>query len=398
MLSWLFLSLGCLLGCFLGLIGYFGYFLGVLVWGDRKTRGLQYYGRTRASRAAFRRWLGLHRFLLGPMLWGLSRTQGFRFDQASFELEGLCGPKGTCSEESFRRGLAYEPRDEDVFVASQMKSGTTWLQQVVVQVLTRGDKRFDETGEALYALAPWLESDKSVSLDAAPEIGLQRPSRVIKTHFPASHCPYSAGAKYIYVTRHPVSCFASCVDFVSSNLGGFAPPLEQFEAWYCSDSMWWGDQPTHVESWQAWAQRSNVLIVNFESMKQDLRAVVEQVAKHLGMEPLTEAEMGAVLEHSSFEYMQAHADCFEMNPPHLLQFSGGFLFSGKQDRFRDTPPEVAERIKAWCAARLRAVGQHQEGVASESERVVPQKTSQPAPVAATAGLAERSSSSPQAMP
>jgi len=44
-------------------------------------------------------------------------------------------------------------------------------------------------------------------------------------------CPYHTAAKYVYVARHPVSCFASCVDFMAANMGAFTPGLDEIEQW-----------------------------------------------------------------------------------------------------------------------------------------------------------------------
>jgi hypothetical protein len=83
---------------------------------------------------------------------------------------------------------------------------------VVYQVLLRGGGDLAERGEAMYAVSPWLEGIKSVPMEQARSIGMERPARIIKTHFPADFCPFRSDARYVYVVRHPVSCFASCVD------------------------------------------------------------------------------------------------------------------------------------------------------------------------------------------
>ncbi|MDX1578311.1 MAG: sulfotransferase domain-containing protein, partial [Gemmatimonadota bacterium] len=165
------------------------YLAAILAWEDQQTAGLAYYGRTPAERRAFKERLARHVRRLRPILALLGNTSSFTFEKASFEVRGLAGPKGTCNEESFAEALAYEPAPEDVFVVTQMKGGTTWMQHVVYEVLRRGDGDLVETGTALYAVSPWLEARKSVGVEEAPLVGEERPSRVIKTHFPVAHCP-----------------------------------------------------------------------------------------------------------------------------------------------------------------------------------------------------------------
>ena len=100
--------------------------------------------------------------LLSPILrlLGLSK---FKFENGSFTHDGVAGPKGTCSAASFARGVGYEPRAEDVFVVTQMKCGTTWMQHLVYEVLCRGQGDLVDTGTALYAVSAWLESSQERS-------------------------------------------------------------------------------------------------------------------------------------------------------------------------------------------------------------------------------------------
>jgi hypothetical protein len=327
----------------------------VLRWEDNQTVGLNYYGRPPAERARFKRWLRLHAFLLSPVLAINSRLTRLDFRRSRIVYEGVSAPAGSCSVESFARGASYVPSEADIFVATQMKCGTTWMQHVVYQVLHRGDGDLVAAGQTLYAVCPWLEGRKSVSLEDAPRLGTLQ-FRIIKTHFPAQLCPRLPDAKYIYVARHPISCFASCIDFVVANVGRMAPALPAFEEWYCSpDLMWWGTWTDHVQGWWQRAQQNdNVLFVYFEDMKRDLPAVAQQVAEFLGVVALTAEELTRVTQKCSFDYMQKHQATFEMQPPHILQTNAELFVSGKADRHRDVPAESRARLRAWVGQAFPA--------------------------------------------
>jgi hypothetical protein len=326
----------------------------ILSWETDRTRGLGYYGLPPAGRDGFKRSLRRHARFLWPILRLIGRFSKFTFEKASIRHHGVSGPKGTCTEASFAAAEEYRPRPEDIFVVTQMKCGTTWMQQVVSEVLQRGGGELVESGRTMYAVSPWIEAVKSVPLAEAPLIGSERPSRIIKTHLPVQLCPWSPEARYIYVARHPVSCFASCVDFVATNIGTMAPPLPVVEEWFCSpERMWWGPWTDHVKGWWARAQRERVvLFVHFEDMKKDLPGIVRQVSEFLGMKPLTDAEAAEVVRKSGFKYMQAHKGNFEMNPPHILQTDAELFVRGTADRHKDVPAEVRERIAAWCAREM----------------------------------------------
>lgn len=339
------------------LVGQFLHLSGVMGWADQKTVDLGYYGLPPEERQGFKKSLATQARLLSPILAVLGRIAKFTFEKATFETDGLHGPQGTCDAAGFERAFAYEPRPEDVFVVTQMKCGTTWMQQLVYEVLERGKGDLVETGRTLYAVSPWLEARKSVSMDEAPLIGSERPSRVIKTHLPVSHCPFAPEARYIYVARHPVSCFASCRDFLESNAGPLEISPGAVREWFMSDRMWWGPWTAHVAGWWKRAQEAEgVLFVTFEEMKDDLAAVVGRVAAFLGLEPLTAEETAAVVRKSGFAYMRDHKDAFEMHPPHLFAVDGRMFVRGTKDRHAEIDETRSGEILEWCRSEMKRLG------------------------------------------
>jgi Sulfotransferase domain len=353
LLAWIGLAAAAALGF---IILQFIYLSTVLKWEQEKTVGLAYYGLPPAERARFKRRLKLHAVLLAPVLWLSARLAKFTFQRTSFLHKGIAGPMGSCTPESFARADSYQPGPGDIFVVTQMKCGTTWMQHVVYEVLHRGQGNLVASGTAMYAVSSWIEALKCVPIEQAPSLGRERPSRIIKTHLPAELCPWSPAARYIYVARHPVSCFASCIDFVKTNAGAMAPPLPVFEEWFTSPSlMWWGTWPHHVSGWWDRSQKEkNVLFVYFEDMKRDLPATVRQVAQFLGLKPLSEEEVRQVAEKCSFKYMQDHQEAFEMHPPHLLATSAELFVRGSADRHLDVPADARKRVGEWAAKEMES--------------------------------------------
>ena len=122
-----------------------------------------------------------------------------------------------------------------IWLVCSSKSATSL--QVVYEIVNRGEGNLSDSGHGhLYATCPWIDGGNSVSLENAPLVG-ENPIRIIKTHLPTKLCPYSEQAKYIYVTRHPVSCFASIVDFNRTMLGPLMPTMETMVGWFCSDTL-----------------------------------------------------------------------------------------------------------------------------------------------------------------
>jgi hypothetical protein len=187
------------------------YLATVLKWEDEQTIGLNYYGRSLRDRERFKRSLARHASLLSPMLWINARMAKVDFTRVRIQYKGVSAPAGSCSVESFQRAERYQPTAQDIFVVTQMKCGTTWMQNVVYEILNRGKGNLVETGTAMYAISPWLEGRKSVSFDKAPTIGAERPSRIIKTHLPVVLCPTirRRASSMWHATRRPASRAAS---------------------------------------------------------------------------------------------------------------------------------------------------------------------------------------------
>lgn len=256
-----------------------------------------------------------------------------------------------CTEKSMQFAVDYRPESNDIFVATQMKCGTTWMQQIVHQILTRGEGEFSDGGNRhMYAISPWIESEGSVHLNDAP---LVEDRRMIKTHLNTDQCPYSEEAKYIYVARHPAACLASSVDFIGTLMGHMAPQHGHYTDWFCSDDMWWGDWPSHVAGWWDWSlKKDNVLFVHFEAILDDPSASVKDIANFLGV-TLTPEQLAEVVRKSSYQYMKDNEFYFEMSPPMPFDTGNKSLFvSGKRDRGNDVSEADRHRVLSFCREKL----------------------------------------------
>jgi len=94
------------------------------------------------------------------------------------------------------RWNGFKFRDDDVVIDTFGKAGTTWMQQIVGQLLLGAPD-----GVSAAASSPWLDM-RIVPLEPMlAQLEAQRDRRFIKTHLTVDALVFSRRAKYIYVGR-----------------------------------------------------------------------------------------------------------------------------------------------------------------------------------------------------
>lgn len=194
---------------------------------------------------------------------------------------------------------SYVPRPTDVVVTPFGKSGTTWTQQIVHTLRTRGDMDFDDISRVV----PWIETSGRLGIDINAEQKAE--PRAFKSHLPADKIP--PGARYINVIRNPVDAAFSGFKFME---GWYLEPgcvsADDFVAMSTAE----GGYQKHFVSW--WERRTDddVLYLVFEHMKEDLEGTIEKIAAFMDIE-LDDELRAITLEHASLPFMQRHKDRFD---------------------------------------------------------------------------------------
>ena len=123
-------------------------------------------------------------------------------------------------------------RDDDVIIATYAKSGTTWMQQIVAQLLFDADP-----GVAVAEMSPWVDLRVPPKAVKLPLLEAQTHRRFMKTHLPVDALRFAPQAKYLYVGRdgrdvvwsmynHHVNANQSWYDALNDTPGRVGPPIE----------------------------------------------------------------------------------------------------------------------------------------------------------------------------
>lgn len=204
------------------------------------------------------------------------------------------------SAQDMARGLALKLRPSDVVITPYAKSGTTWVQQIVHCLRTRGDMDFDDISRVV----PWIENSPSLGIDLDAE---QKTSpRAFKSHLAWGVVP--KGGRYIVPIRDPKDALFSIYKFIE---GWYFEPgsisLDDYARnFYIKDRSYW----KHLSSW--WPRRNDddVLLMAFEHMKLDLSGTIARIAAFIEIE--LDAELKNITgKHASLAFMQKHLDRFD---------------------------------------------------------------------------------------
>jgi hypothetical protein len=219
-------------------------------------------------------------------------------------------------------------RDGDIVVAVPPKSGTTWTMNIVHQLRADGDGTFAD----IYREVPWLEfvprpglsvDDLVAQFDAMP----RNRRRAFKTHAAPGVLPYHApgsgyDVRYVVVVRNPDEAVASFRPFIAAHSDAWfdlwhvpkgAIVGRNFEEYFAGIGSH-GIAPRvfgFVAAWWPLRNEANVLLVHYADLKRDLEGSVRRIADFLGFD-VSPSQWPAILEYTSFAWMKANEDRFEL--------------------------------------------------------------------------------------
>ena len=242
-----------------------------------------------------------------------------------------------------------EFRDDDIVISTYAKAGTTWVQQIIAQLLFDGAEGL-ETAE----MSPWMDlrvPPKEVKL---PMVEAQTHRRFLKTHLPVDALVFSDKAKYVYIGRdgrdvlwsmfnHHTNANDAWYGALNDTPGRVGPPIEKppetvteyYQDWFSKDGHPWWPFWENVRSWWDARELPNVYMLHFANLKSDMPGEIRKLAEFLDIE-VNEDTWGDVLLHCSFDYMKANAT--KSVPLGGAFWDGGaqtFIHKGTNGRWRD---------------------------------------------------------------
>ena len=254
----------------------------------------------------------------------------------------------------------FEPRPTDIIISPYGKCGTTFLQQMLHTLRTRGDTDFDDISRVV----PWIEMSPILGLDLNAE---QRANpRGFKSHL--SHTLVPKGARYVVPLRDPKDAFVSMYRFMEGWF--FEPGTISMEDFFTGWSRGGGPEGegywSHLASWWAMRDSPDVLIFSYANMVRDRAAHARRLADFAGI-PLDEALLDLTVERTGRDYMLANKHRFDDAMMRGMSESVGGLPPGSDsakvragasgDHKAELPRALADRFDAiWAETITPALG------------------------------------------
>jgi len=272
----------------------------------------------------------------------------------------------------------YQPRLDDVVIATYPKCGTTWMQRIVGMLIFKSAAPFP-----VQESSPWPDfriPPSGVMLELAES---QTHRRFFKSHIPYNSLPIYEGAKVIHVARdgrdtamsfynHKINYTDDVINAVTRisledpKFGTPDPRIEpdpalHFHNWILGEADHLGDPACgfwHMEN-SYWAARSepNLLLVHYADMKTDLAVEMRRIAEFLEID-IPENLWPALVEAASFDSMKSMASVLMPTAGDIFQGGGDtFLHKGVNGRWHDVfkPEDLAaydEKVKREFSPEL----------------------------------------------
>ena len=219
----------------------------------------------------------------------------------------------------------FNTKDGDVFVATYVKAGTTWTQQIIHQLLRKG-----EPGGNYTETVPWLEAAASEMLQpremahhTLDTINNLPGPRYFKTHATVSDLPRGkANIKVIYVARNPKDSMVSLYHHAKSKPEfGYTGDIQTFFNIFLSSKAENASWFNHVIDWynKCKAEPSTHLFLQYEEMYQNPSKAVKTIANFLNID-VNDEIIAKVVKNSSISEMRSSSNMAGLN--HFRQ--GGY--------------------------------------------------------------------------
>ncbi|XP_055942469.1 sulfotransferase 1B1-like [Argiope bruennichi] len=198
--------------------------------------------------------------------------------------------------------MDYIPRSGDIIVSSYPKTGTTWLQYIVLQIISKGESF--PNSEDMEKVFPYMERTGVEVLNS-----LKSP-RTYMHHIPYNLMQKNEKAKVLYIYRRPEDTLVSYYHF-SRNIRGSFMDFDQYFENFLSGNVGYGRYFEHILSYHKHKDDKNLLMISYEKLHANKKEEILRIARFLGEEyfndiAANESILNKIIKQTSFDHMKSN--------------------------------------------------------------------------------------------
>ena len=202
----------------------------------------------------------------------------------------------------------FGQQEDDIYIVTYPKSGTTLMQMIVYQLTTDGDTNFNH----IYEVSPWIRN----ACHRGEEIPNVKSPRIIKSHDLYKDFEKGTKGRFIHVHRNAedvaVSMYHQTKNYKKPDLD-----LEEYihktflgqkdYNWFKYSKEWFNNK-----------KKFNILYLRYENLINNKETEIRRIADFLNIN-LTDEVLTRTLECSSFDFMKQHEKKFGLQPPEKVK-------------------------------------------------------------------------------
>ena len=258
---------------------------------------------------------------------------------------------------------AYTPRDDDIIISTAYKSGTTWTQSIVRELIVHHLSPWLNP-ESLplpdNRSSPWIDARFGDALEVMSErLETQIHRRFLKTHLPLDGLPFFPQVKYMVIGRDARDVFMSLWNHYlgytdqfyqhlnqSANLIGKTFPrcpesvhlfwrywiTQGWFEWESEGFPFWGNMH-HTQTWWNYRYLDNIQFFHYADMLANPRKEIQRMKNFLQIE-VSDQVISTIIQKTSFSAMRERAiKRTESERTTFKDGAKGFFFKGTNDRW-----------------------------------------------------------------
>jgi len=215
----------------------------------------------------------------------------------------------------------FSSRDDDIFICTPPKCGTTWT-QAICALLVFGKV---DHGQQPAVISPWVDASSEPIEPVLERIDALPHRRFLKTHSPFDGIPYRPECTYLVIFRDPRDVFFSGQNhrdnmknqkLAAAVFGDEESTFDEFLVGTPNPLAW--DLQTLpmlayiLDSYWPYRHLPNVHLHHYSDMTRDLRGAIGSMASETGVD-ISDDQLDAFTQAASFGAMKVNADQYAPN-------------------------------------------------------------------------------------